>query len=177
MTALSWVAFQAGARAVSQPQRPARVRAVLATLGAGRSRSRPAARRQGEERPAERSPADRHRAARPAPSAARARARTLRVHERAGSTDDANAIEGSKQPAGAPRPDVVHSSLYLREPVYEALRESAFTEGCKFHDLVMEGIGLALRQRCYPPGLRSEDRQEAMIRLAQTLMGALVSRR
>ena len=52
--------------------------------------------------------------------------------------------------AGAPRPDVVHSSLYLPEPVYEALRETAFKERCKIHDLVMEGIGLALRKRNYP---------------------------
>jgi hypothetical protein len=35
------------------------------------------------------------------------------------------------------------SSLYLPEPVYEALREAAFKERCKIHDLVMEGIGLA----------------------------------
>jgi hypothetical protein len=52
--------------------------------------------------------------------------------------------------AGAPRPDVVHSSLYLPEPVYEALRETAFKERCKIHDLVTEGIGLALRKRGYP---------------------------
>ena len=53
-------------------------------------------------------------------------------------------------PAGARRPDVVHSSLYLSEPVYEALRETAFKERCKIHDLVIEGIGLALRKRNYP---------------------------
>ena len=56
----------------------------------------------------------------------------------------------SRGPAGASRPDVVHSSLYLPEPVYEALRETAFKERCKIHDLVMEGIGLALRKRSYP---------------------------
>ena len=55
-----------------------------------------------------------------------------------------------KKPAAAPRPDVVHSSLYLPEPVYEALRETAFKERCKIHDLIMEGIGLALRKRGYP---------------------------
>jgi hypothetical protein len=44
-------------------------------------------------------------------------------------------------------PDIVHSSLYLPEPVYEALRETAFKERCKIHDLVLEGIGLALRKR------------------------------
>jgi hypothetical protein len=56
----------------------------------------------------------------------------------------------AREPAGAPRPDVVHSSLYLPKPVYEALREAAFKERCKIHDLVMEGIGLALRKRGHP---------------------------
>jgi hypothetical protein len=55
-----------------------------------------------------------------------------------------------REPAGGPRPDIVHSSLYLPEPVYEALRETAFHERCKIHDLVLEGIGLALRKRGYP---------------------------
>ena len=55
------------------------------------------------------------------------------------------------QPAGRrPRSDVVHSSLYLPKPVYEALREAAFKERCKIHDLVMQGIDLALRKRGYP---------------------------
>ena len=56
----------------------------------------------------------------------------------------------SREPAERPRPDVVHSSLYLPEPVYEALREAAFHERRKIHDVVMEGIGLALRKRRYP---------------------------
>ena len=55
-----------------------------------------------------------------------------------------------REPPGRPRPDVVHSSLYLPEPVYEALRETAFKERGKIHDVVMEGIGLALRKRGYP---------------------------
>jgi hypothetical protein len=57
-----------------------------------------------------------------------------------------------RQTAGRrPRPDVVHSSLYLPEAVYEALRESAFRERCKIHDLVMQGIEMALKKRGYPP--------------------------
>jgi len=52
----------------------------------------------------------------------------------------------STEPA---KPERVHSSLYLPEPVYEALRETAFKERCKIHDLVMEGIGLALGKRGY----------------------------
>jgi hypothetical protein len=58
----------------------------------------------------------------------------------------------SKGPAGRrPRPDIVHSSLYLPEPVYEALRESAFKERCKIHDIIMQGIDAALKKRGYPP--------------------------
>ena len=61
------------------------------------------------------------------------------------------AAGGPRQTTGRrPRPDVVHSSLYLPEAVYEALRETAFKERCKIHDLVMQGIELALRKRGYP---------------------------
>ena len=48
------------------------------------------------------------------------------------------------------RPSVVHSSLYLPEPVYEALRKIAFEERLKIHDVVLEGIDTALRRRGYP---------------------------
>jgi hypothetical protein len=48
------------------------------------------------------------------------------------------------------RPSIVHSSLYLPEPVYEALRKIAFDERLKIHDVVLEGIDLALRRRGYP---------------------------
>jgi hypothetical protein len=48
------------------------------------------------------------------------------------------------------RPSIVHSSLYLPEPVYEALRKIAFDERVKIHDVVLEGIDLALRRRGYP---------------------------
>jgi hypothetical protein len=48
------------------------------------------------------------------------------------------------------RPSIVHSSLYLPEPVYEALRKIAFEERLKIHDLVLEGIDAALRRRGYP---------------------------
>ena len=48
------------------------------------------------------------------------------------------------------RPSTVHSSLYLPQPVYEALRKLAFEERLKIHDVVLEGIDLALRRRGYP---------------------------
>jgi hypothetical protein len=41
--------------------------------------------------------------------------------------------------------------VYLHEAVYEALRRVAFDERCKIHDVVLEGVGLALRKRGYPP--------------------------
>jgi hypothetical protein len=37
----------------------------------------------------------------------------------------------------------------LPEAVYEALREAAFHERCKIHDIVMEGIRAALKKRGY----------------------------
>jgi hypothetical protein len=46
-----------------------------------------------------------------------------------------------------PRPGIVHSSLYLPDTVHEALRKAAFDERCKIHDIIMEGIDLALRKR------------------------------
>jgi hypothetical protein len=37
-----------------------------------------------------------------------------------------------------------------RADVYEALRKIAFDERLKIHDVVLEGIDLALRRRGYP---------------------------
>lgn len=48
-------------------------------------------------------------------------------------------------------PEIIHTSVYLPGPVHEALRRVAFDERCKIHDLVIEGIGMALRKRGYPP--------------------------
>jgi hypothetical protein len=50
---------------------------------------------------------------------------------------------GSRQP----RPGIIHTSLYLPEAVYEGLREAAFRERRKIHDIVLEGIETALRKR------------------------------
>ena len=43
------------------------------------------------------------------------------------------------------------TSLYLPESVDEALRKIAFEERLKIHDVVLEGIDLALRRRGYRP--------------------------
>jgi hypothetical protein len=41
--------------------------------------------------------------------------------------------------------------LYLPEALYEGLREAAFRERCKIHDIVLEGIEMALRKRGWRP--------------------------
>ena len=57
----------------------------------------------------------------------------------------------SREPPGRrPRPDIVHSSIYLPESIYEALREIAFHERCKIHDLILEGTRAVLKKRSYP---------------------------
>jgi hypothetical protein len=45
------------------------------------------------------------------------------------------------------RPGIVHTSLYLPEAVHEALRRAAFEERVKIHDIVLQGIGMAIRKR------------------------------
>jgi len=55
------------------------------------------------------------------------------------------------KPAGRkPRPDIVHTSIYLPRPVYRKLREIAFTTDQKVHDVIMEGIDAALRNYGHP---------------------------
>jgi hypothetical protein len=58
----------------------------------------------------------------------------------------------SGNPPGRPlgrnrRPGIVHTSVYLPEAVHEALRVAAFKERVKIHDIVLEGIEMALRKR------------------------------
>jgi hypothetical protein len=44
------------------------------------------------------------------------------------------------KPAGRwPRSDIKHTSVYLPEAAYEALRQVAFDERRKIHDLLIEG--------------------------------------
>ena len=57
----------------------------------------------------------------------------------------------SAKPAGRwSRSDIKHTSVYLPEAAYEALRQVAFDERRKIHDLLMEGVELALKKRGYP---------------------------
>jgi hypothetical protein len=62
-------------------------------------------------------------------------------------TPAAAARAPARPPGRQGRPEIVHTSLYLPEPLYEGLREAAFRERCKIHDIVLEGIGLALGKR------------------------------
>jgi hypothetical protein len=48
------------------------------------------------------------------------------------------------------RPGIKHTSVYLPEATYEALRQVAFDERRRIHDLLMEGVELALKKRGYP---------------------------
>jgi hypothetical protein len=48
------------------------------------------------------------------------------------------------------RPDIKHTSVYLPEAAYDALRQVAFDERRKIHDLLIEGVELALKKRGYP---------------------------
>lgn len=41
-------------------------------------------------------------------------------------------------------------SVYLEPPVYEQLRETAYTERTKMHALVLEGLDLLFRSRGAP---------------------------
>ena len=53
-----------------------------------------------------------------------------------------SAVAGVTGAAGK-QASIVHTSLYLPEPVYEALRKIPFEERLKIHDVVLEGIDLA----------------------------------
>jgi hypothetical protein len=50
------------------------------------------------------------------------------------------------------RPAIVHTSVYLPQAMHNALREAAFKERRKIHDIVLEGIELALRKRARKNG-------------------------
>ncbi len=49
-----------------------------------------------------------------------------------------------------PRPDIVHTSVYIPKAAHRQLREVAFTTDQKVHDLIMEGIDATLRKYGHP---------------------------
>jgi hypothetical protein len=62
-------------------------------------------------------------------------------------TASVNRTARTKPTGRSGRPGIVHTSLYLPEALYEGLREAAFNERVKMHDIVLEGIESALRKR------------------------------
>lgn len=54
------------------------------------------------------------------------------------------------KPARAKREGIVHTSIYVPRPVYQKLREIAFTQERKVHDVIMEGIDAALQKYGHP---------------------------
>jgi hypothetical protein len=48
------------------------------------------------------------------------------------------------------REGIVHTSIYVPRPVYQKLREIAFTQERKVHDIIMEGIDAALQKYGHP---------------------------
>lgn len=62
--------------------------------------------------------------------------------------------EGELPRASAPgrkvRPDVQHTSVYIPRAAHERLREIAFIEHCKVHDLIMQGVDRVIAERGHP---------------------------
>ncbi|MEN3238992.1 hypothetical protein PUR29_36765 [Methylobacterium ajmalii] len=56
----------------------------------------------------------------------------------------------AKQAGRRPRPETVHTSIYLPREVHRRLREIAFTRDVKVHDVIMEGIDAALQKHGHP---------------------------
>ena len=54
------------------------------------------------------------------------------------------------KPARRKPEGVVHTSIYVPRPVYQKLREIAFTQERNVHDVLMEGIDAALRKYGHP---------------------------
>jgi hypothetical protein len=50
----------------------------------------------------------------------------------------------------AVRRDVQHTSVYIPRPAYERLREIAFAERRKIHELLMQGIDRVIAERGHP---------------------------
>jgi hypothetical protein len=74
------------------------------------------------------------------------------------------------KPAGRwTRPDIKHTSVYLPEAAYEALRRVAFDERRKIHDLLIEGVELALKEA----RISSVDRDESQVAAEGTVRSAV----
>ncbi len=61
-------------------------------------------------------------------------------------------VEKVKKEAPPPRGEVemFRTSVYIARPVHDVLREIAFHERCKVHDLFNEGLEHVLKKRRHP---------------------------
>ena len=59
-------------------------------------------------------------------------------------------VDRKVEPKTGSRPTVKQQTVYTPLPVYEALREIAFHERVKIHDLLREGVNHVLRTRGKP---------------------------
>ncbi|MEX6509172.1 hypothetical protein [Jiella sp. M17.18] len=57
--------------------------------------------------------------------------------------------------------EVIKTSTYLPRPVHDVLREIAFHERSKVHDLLMEGIEHILKTRRHPSVAELKERSDA----------------
>lgn len=59
------------------------------------------------------------------------------------------------KPAPAEQPDnIVRSSIYLTQAAHDRLREIAFVERKKVHDLIVEGVDAVIAKRGHPESAR-----------------------
>jgi hypothetical protein len=65
-----------------------------------------------------------------------------------------NETPAPEKPSRKPRPDIVHTSIYLPKAMHRKLREVAFTTDQKIHDVILEGIETALRKYGHDSGKR-----------------------
>lgn len=57
------------------------------------------------------------------------------------------ALEAAPPKPARPKPDVQHTSVYVPREAYDRLREIAFHERVKMHDLIMEGLDKVIAER------------------------------
>ena len=63
---------------------------------------------------------------------------------------EAQAMPLSRPTLSKPKADVQHTSVYIPRAAYERLREVAFAERVKMHDLIMQGLDLVIEKRGHP---------------------------
>lgn len=61
-----------------------------------------------------------------------------------------NPTEITQLPVTKPQKEVVKSTVYFPKAVHQTLREIAFTQNCKVHDLVLQGLSHVLKEHGYP---------------------------